>query len=161
MTLSSSAGTVTFNDLDHGAGLGLPADNGYLVQSVIGNEQPGLRTPNENRPHKGGGMIHPFFRATKLIVVEGLVVATKPWCRSVMQDHLQAVTDPLLKNDGTFTWALPPKPYSTTRFHTVRLYAGVEFRGQVDSQHGMSAAPKLFHIEMIAYKLGDDEGENW
>jgi hypothetical protein len=157
-SLTSSAGTIHFNTFKASelGVIGVPDGNGYLLQSVIGNEMPGLRTPNDNRPHKSGGMLHPFFFGTKLIVLEGLVVAEAPAYRTLLDDHLRGVTDPGLKEDMTYTWSLPPAPYSTTRSHTVRLYAGVEILGRT-STGGMDAGPKLFHIELIAYKTDTEQ----
>jgi hypothetical protein len=107
--------------------------------------------PTEHRPRAHGGLLHPFFQATKLIVIEGRVVATAPAYRTTLDDHLRAVTDPMLRSDGTYTWAIPPYPYGTTRFHTVRLYGPVTILGQ-SSDSGMNAEPKTFHIELLAYK---------
>jgi hypothetical protein len=154
-SITSSAGTITFNDLDSGMGLGLPPNNGYLLTEVVGNETPELRVPTENRPRAHGGLIHPFFKASKLIVIQGLIVASAPEHRTTLDDHLRTVTDPMLRADGTYTWAIPPYPYATTRFHTVRLYNAVTILGQTQ-ETGMGAAPKLFHIELIAYKTNTE-----
>lgn len=155
-SITSSFGTILFNDFA-GAGLDLPPDNGYLLQSIPGNECPTIRSPKQNKPGKSGGLLHPWFKSVKLIVLEGLVVTTKPDYRTVLDDHLRGVTDPGLKQDMTYTWSLPPAPYSVTRFHTVRLYTAVEIRNQPQLD-GMPASPKLFHIELIAYKTDEEVG---
>jgi hypothetical protein len=146
----SSVGTIHFNALET-IYLGLPKGNGYLISHVDGNETPQLRVPNENRPRAGGGLLHPFFQATKLIIIEGRVVATAPEHRTTLDDWLRGVTDPMLREDGTYNWTIPPWPYSTTRFHTVRLYSPVVILGQ-STDSGMNAEPKTFHIELLAYK---------
>jgi hypothetical protein len=150
-SIASSAGTVVLNDLDNGAGLMLDPGNGYLVSHVDGNEGATLRTPSENRPRAGGGLLHPFFKSFKLIIIEGRVVVTVPENRTILDDYLRGVTDIMLREDGIYTWSLPPYPYSTTRFHTVRLNAPVTILGQ-STDSGMNAEPKTFHIELLAYK---------
>ena len=156
-TLSSSYGTLSFNV--EGAGLGLPGCM-FLLQGIAGNVYPTIRNPTEDRPQRDGGIQHPFFKGAKYIEMDGLVVAMTPSNRTTMDDHMRGVTDPLLREDGTYTWAVPTADYptpGTNRSHTVRLFETVEILGSGDSA-GPSAEPKTFHFVLIAYGVTGEDG---
>ena len=146
MSLQSSYGTLTFNDLEDGAGLSLPNGNGYLVQAIAGGVYPAIRNPVDNRPNRSGGIVHPFWKGAKIITLSGLVVASLPIYRTTLDDHLRGVTNALLEVAGTYRWT---PPLAAQRSHVVRLLSGVEILGQSGSG-GMSAAPKQFTIELVA-----------
>jgi hypothetical protein len=141
-TITSSAGTVTFNDLDDGAGLGLPAGNGYLIQGIEGAEMPSLRIPMENRQRLDGTNMHRSFRDGKIIRISGLIIATTAINRRILADHLQKVLEPLLSANGTYNF--------TSHFHTVRYYEPVEITHPSSSGIGASAGPKAFSFALVA-----------
>lgn len=156
-SLVSTFGTLVFNELDNGAGLGLDPGNGYLAQAIEGGVYPQIRNPVGNRPRADGGIVHKFFKGSKDIRIEGIIVATAPVFRTLLDDHLRGVTNPGLAEDMTYTWGNPPYPYSDVRTHQVRLFEPVDIPAQ-SSGGGASAAPKTFSFTLIAFGVAGEDG---
>jgi hypothetical protein len=148
MSLESSAGTLTFNDLE---GDVLGDGNGYLVQAVNDGDYPSVRNPVDNRSMRDGGIVHPFHKGAFTIRIGGLIVAVDPITRQSLDDRIRGYTDPLLREDGLFTWE--PRD-AGVRVRTVRLYSAVEISGE-STTGGMLAGPKMFEFTLVAGDTGE------
>ena len=174
VSVLSSVGEVVFNVLDGDATaeslagldnvvapIGLPDGNGYHLTFIGGNDGAPIRNPITNKPHSHGAIPHRFRRSGKIIHVEGIIVATKPRYRPILDDGLRSVLGGTIhtglnppvfgqKSDalGRFFW----KPAGAdTRFHAIHLYEPLDITGD-------GAAPKTFvfslyseHPEALTY----------
>lgn len=108
-TLSTPAGTITFND---------GTSPQYYIQSVTGLGQAPLRVPQDQVPFSDGGYVYRTFKDARHPLVEGIFLITDPISqneqlilRNTMEedllDALNAIEAPA---SGTFSWT----PYGGT-----------------------------------------------
>lgn len=140
-SITSSYGTATLNDLEDGAGLGLPDGNGLLIQDIAGGEYPATRATVENAQQHDGAVVHKFFRGPTVVRISGLVVATTPANRQTLKDHLAGVLEPLLTEDGTWDFGAAT--------HTIRYYDSVVFESPSAGGVGAGAGPKRFSFGLV------------
>jgi hypothetical protein len=141
------------------APIALPDGNGYHLNFIGGNDGADIRNPITARPHTDGAIIHSFRRQAKYITVEGLVVASGPEYRSILDDALVDVLDGCLtagvfgqpsENNGRLFWKPAGQP---VRFHTVHLYSGPEITGpgaQAGGSPAGIAGPKTFSFSLVS-----------
>ncbi len=109
-TLTTPGGTILFNDGDLKDGT-----DKYWIAVTHGLEGAPLRTPIDNAPQNDGGLIHPFFKGPRNVVIEGTFVtesvgfpSTGPACRqrqNEMEDELLTALDSISGDtDGTLEW---------------------------------------------------------
>jgi hypothetical protein len=141
------------------APVGLPDGNGYLITGIVGADGASVRNPFHVHPHKHGGIIHRFHRTSKIIAIEGLVVASSAQYRPVLDDALRSVLQDMLTvgiygqpsdHPGRLLW----KPVGADiRFSSVHLYQALDILPPGASA-GMSATgiagPKNFSFSLIA-----------
>lgn len=107
--LDTPVGTITFNDGDLKDGT-----DKFWIQIIHGLEGAPLRTPVDNAPQTDGGLVHPFFRGPRNIVVEGLFITESVGfpsdglaCLQVqneMEDELLNALESIVSEDGTLAW---------------------------------------------------------
>jgi len=179
--LSQDSGEIVFNVLTGdatGQGLsglggsvypqGLPDGNGYLLTNIVGADSATVRNPYHVRPHSHGGIVHRFHRASKIIAVEGMIVATKPEYRQQMTDWLRHVLADMVTvgvfgqpSDKAGRWFWKPaanpadlsNPAYQIRFHSVHTLTGLDVIGPAASEGSSPsgvAGPKTFTFELIA-----------
>jgi hypothetical protein len=155
--ITSSFGTLNLNLA--GAGLGLPDFCTFFHRNVDGVYMADIRNPNENLSVTDGALAHKFFKSAKYISMNVLIVADTPAHRQTMTDHLLGVLDPLLREDGTYSWLVPSGDYAggfvgSYRSNTVRLWETVE----VVNPEGGVAGPKTATFILIAYGVRGEDG---
>jgi hypothetical protein len=143
MSVTTSAGTITLNDLETDV---LGPGNGYLVQEATGVHYPAVRNPVDNRPNQDGGLLHPFQKGAKYMRIAGLIISVSPVERASLDDRIKGYLDPLLREDGSYTWSPVD---GGDRTHTVRLFSEVEISGE-SGTGGMTAGPKMFEFTLVA-----------
>lgn len=108
-TLTTPAATIIFNNGELRDGT-----DKYWVQIVHGLEGAPLRTPIDNAPQTDGGLVHPFFRAARPVVFEGVFVtesvgfpsqgAACVQRQNEMEDDLLDALESIVAADGTLAW---------------------------------------------------------
>lgn len=128
----------------------LPDGNGYLMQWISGMHGAPARAPVDVRPHKHGGIVHKFFLSAKYFTLTGLVVATDPEMRTLLNDTLTGWIHNTLQNDARYFF----KPAGAdTRFITVRNFATADILGPAGSPGASPsgiAAPKQYDTQFVA-----------
>lgn len=127
-TLTAPGGTIVFNNGDLKDGT-----DKFWIQIIHGLESAPLRTPIDNAPQNDGGLVHPFFRGPRNVVVEGVFVTESAGfpsegdlCRQIqneMEDDLLVALESIIAADGTLAWT----PLGlTARSLTVRMNVPLE-----------------------------------
>lgn len=108
-TLTTPSTDITFNDGDLRDGT-----DKYWIQIIHGLEGAPLRTPIDNSPQSDGGMVHPFFRGPRPVVIEGVFVTESVGfpgggdaCNQLqneMEDDLLDALEAIVAADGTLAW---------------------------------------------------------
>ncbi len=168
MTILTPNKEIVFNDLSGDAvGLagtatptwpaGLPAGNGYTISYIAGGDAAQVRNPVDNRPHAHGGIVHRFRRGAKVMTIQGLVVATSPTYRTLLDDALHDHLTQILQTDSfeddnadaRLFWTPAGK---ATRFQAVHLYEALSILGTAGSPGGggVNAAPKQFSFGLVS-----------
>jgi hypothetical protein len=108
-TLTTPGGTIIFNNGDLKDGT-----DKFWIQIIHGLEGAPLRTPIDNAPHTDGGLVHPFLRAARPVIIEGVFVTESVGFPSVgdactqlqneMEDDLLAALESIVAADGTLAW---------------------------------------------------------
>lgn len=128
----------------------LPDGNGYIMQFISGMHSAPYRNPVDDRPHKHGGIVHKFWHRAKFFTLTGLVVATTPEYRQLLNDELVAYVHSAMQDDSRYFF----KPAGgVTRFITVRNYDAPDILGPAGSPGGSPggiAAPKQYAAEFVA-----------
>lgn len=108
-TLTTPGGTITFND-----GQLRDGTDKFWIQIIHGLEGAPLRTPIDNAPHTDGGLVHPFLRAARPVVIEGLFIPESVGfpsqgdacvqAQNEMEDELLTALESIVDVDGTLAW---------------------------------------------------------
>jgi hypothetical protein len=127
-TLTTPVSTIVFNDGELKDGT-----DKYWIQIVHGLESAPLRTPIDPAPQNDGGLVHPFFRGPRNVVIEGAFVTESVGfpksglaClqrQNEMEDDLLEALESIVAADGTLAWT--PLGLSS-RSLTVRMNVGLE-----------------------------------
>lgn len=129
---------------------GLPEGNGYLMQFISGMHSAPYRNPVDDRPHKHGGIVHKFWHRAKFFTLSGLVIATTPEYRQLLNDELVAYVHSAMQTDSRYFF----KPAGLdTRFLTVRNYDAPDILGPAGSPGGSPsgmAGPKQYEAQFVA-----------
>jgi hypothetical protein len=108
-TLTTPGGTITFNNGDLKDGT-----DKFWIQIIHGLEGAPLRTPIDNAPQTDGGLVHPFLRAARPVIIEGVFVTESVGWPSVgdecitaqneMEDDLLDALESIVAANGTLAW---------------------------------------------------------
>lgn len=141
--LEGTTETVYFNDWSDSHSYG----GVFKITRITGGDGASIRSPNEVRPQRDGGLLHPFYRGTRVATIEGEIVPNTREARADMEDLLRSVTQSILRTDGSWRY-LPSNATGTTdpddyREIIPRLLEPVEILTQ-------DSAIKTFTIPLIA-----------
>lgn len=98
-TLTTPGPDITFN-----AGTG---DEYYLDPNrCSGLDGVGIRAPVDNKPQTDGGIVFPFYKTARHVVLAGLLLnrTGTAAARNTMEDNLRTALESILAADGTLTW---------------------------------------------------------
>lgn len=108
-TLTTPGGTIVFNNGDLKDGT-----DKFWIQIIHGLEGAPLRTPIDNAPHTDGGLVHPFLRQARPVVIEGIFITESVGFPSIgdacvqaqneMEDELLTALESIVAADGTLAW---------------------------------------------------------
>lgn len=127
-TLSTGAGTITFNNGQLGGG---SLDDLYWISVIHGLDGPSLRVPVDDVPFGHGGRVRRSWKGPRHPLFEGsLIVQSVPFgsssCQEIlngMENDLNAALDSILApTNGTLTWTPTGLgPISLSVFYEVPL----------------------------------------
>jgi hypothetical protein len=117
-TLTTPAGTLTFNDFG--------SSSYFRLSAVDGGESGAIRTSVERIPQRDGALVRDAFEGELTEVWQGQIVAASVTARREMEDTLRACLKSLMRGDGTATWT---PSGATARQRTVRLQEKLLIRG--------------------------------
>lgn len=130
-TLTTSGGTIVFNDGDLGT-----TDDLYWIASIEGLDGAPIRAQVDNAPQAHGGIVHTFWKGPRHVTIEGsILIQSVPWggyClpqRNAMEDDLRIALESIIQTDGTLSWT-PAGLDSTGRALTVRHDVQLQFTPQ-------------------------------
>jgi hypothetical protein len=105
-TLTTGAGTITFNDGALGDGV-----DKYWLESIQGLDGPSIRAPVDLVPFGDGGIIHTFRKGPRRVVFDGMLLmessTSQADCQEIRNNLAWDLKDALasiLTTSGTLAW---------------------------------------------------------
>lgn len=128
-TLTTDAGTITFNDGDLGRG---SEDDLYWISDIDGLDGAPIRAQVDNAPQTDGGIVHSFYKGARHVNMQGnIIIQSVPLgaaCQSVrndLEDALRLALASIIREDGLLSWV--PTGSISTHTLTVRNDVPVDF----------------------------------
>ena len=135
-TLTTPGGTISFNPtgIDKFNMLGGPDE--YYITRAPGLDGAPIRAPVDNAPQTHGGLVHPFYKGPRRVVVEGFLAIRSTRIqdnvrviRNEMEEDLRVALESILQANGTLAWTVELAGGPDARSLTVRNEIPLECDG--------------------------------